>query len=102
MGLELIPHGARKRYHIEERWHACAILATDFHGELTDIIECLAHFEPVRSEIEEGGGGKSRIARRFDDFLAQRGWNEKSVKLSRTIGDLTVDSETHKVMEATY
>jgi hypothetical protein len=96
LGLELIPDGARERYHIEERWHACAILATDFHGELTDIIECLAPFELVRSEIEEGGGGKSRIARRFDDFLARRGWNEKSVKVNRMIGDLTVDSETTK------
>lgn len=58
---------------------------------------CLDQFQLVRSEIEAGGGGKSKIARRFDDFLQQRGWAEKSVKVSRTVGDQTADAETHKV-----
>ena len=97
MGLEKIPKAIRKKYHIEERRHASAILASDFPQELRDIIDCFGQFQLLRSEIEVGGGGKSKIAIRFDDFLRRRGWVEKSVKVSRTVGDVTTDSETHKV-----
>ncbi len=97
MALDVIPAKTRERYHIEERRHACAILAGDFHEELDDVIGCLDQFELLRSEIVVGGGGKTRIAARFDDFLEERGWKEKSIKVSRTIGDRTVEAETHKV-----
>lgn len=97
MELNAIPAATQQKYHIEERRHASAILASDFPGELQDIVDCLDQFQLVRSEIEEGGGRKSKIASRFDDFLTRRGWVEKSVKVSRTIGDVTTDSETHKV-----
>jgi hypothetical protein len=97
LGLDVIPAPTRQKYHIEERRHASAILASDFSRELEDIIDCLDQFQLVRSEIEVGGGGKSKIANRFDHFLTHRGWIEKSVKVRRTIGDVTTDSETHKV-----
>ena len=45
----------------------------------------------------EGGGGKSKIAARFDDFLAQRGWEERKIKVGRTVDQETVEAETHKV-----
>lgn len=96
MGLSAIPKATRDRYHIEERRHASAILASDFPDELQDIVGCLDQFHLVRSEIEVGGR-KSKIANRFDGFLEERGWVEKSVKVSRTVGDKTTDSETHKV-----
>jgi hypothetical protein len=97
MGLELIPPELRQKYHIEERRHACAILSVDYRGELGDILDCLNQFELLRSEVEAAGGGKSKIAKRFDAFLAKRDWKEKSIKVSRQIGDKTVESETHKV-----
>lgn len=97
MALAVIPQTTRDKYHIEERRHASAILALDFPHELQDIIDCLDQFQLVRSEIEVGGGGKSKIANRFDNFLEKRGWVEKSVKVSRTVGDKTTDAETHKV-----
>jgi hypothetical protein len=97
MALSVIPQATRDKYHIVERRHASAILAQDFPQELQDIIGCLNQFHLVRSEIEAGGGGKSKIANRFDGFLEKRGWVEKSVKVSRTVGDKTTDSETHKV-----
>ena len=97
MGLNVIPEATRKKYHVEERRHASAILSCDFPRELKDIIACLDQFQLVRSEIQVGGGGKSKIANRFDDFFANRGWAEKSVKVSRTVGEVTTDSETHKV-----
>ena len=97
MGLEVIPLRTRDRYHIEERRHACAILAADCPEELKDIVGCLDDFQLLRSEIEVGGGGKSKIAQRFDKFLAQRGWKEKSIKVGRRIDGREIDTETHKV-----
>jgi hypothetical protein len=97
MGLEVIPARTRERYHIEERRHACAILSTDCSSELQDIVNCLDQFELLRSEIVAGGGGKTKIAKRFDDFLAARGWAEKSVKVGRKIDETVTESETHKV-----
>lgn len=97
MGLEVIPEAIRTRYHVEERRHACAILAGDCPNELRDILDCLGQFELLRSEIQEGGGGKSKIAQRFDHFLKNRGWREKSVRVSRKVDDVDTESETHSV-----
>jgi len=97
MALDVIPAATRERYHIEERRHACAVLSVDFAGELKNIVDCLDQFELLRSEIVVGGGGKTRIARRFDDFLTLCEWKERSIKVSRTIGERTVEAETHKV-----
>ena len=97
MGLEVIPTQTRERYHIEERRHACAILTTDCCRELQDIVGCLDQFELLRSEIAAGGGGKTKIAKRFDSFLAGRGWTEKSVRVGRKIDETVTESETHKV-----
>ena len=80
MGLEVIPEATRSRYQIEEWRHACAILAEDCPDELADVVACLDQFVLLRSEIVEAGGCKSKIAGRFDDFLAQRGWMERKVK----------------------
>jgi len=44
MGLQLIPSSLRAKYRIEERDHACAILANDFPDELKDILDCLQAF----------------------------------------------------------
>jgi len=97
MGLEVIPEEIRQRYHVEERRHASAILTADFKDELQDILDCLRQFKLLRSEIIVGGGGKSKIASRFDDFLFQKGWREKTTKIGKTVDGKTTDLETHKV-----
>ncbi len=85
------------RYHIIERRHACAILSDDFPEQLQDIVDCLNHFELLRSEIQAGGGGKTKIASRFDDFFFDRGWDESSTTIKMIVGDRTVEMGTHKV-----
>jgi hypothetical protein len=85
------------RYHIEERWHACAILSQDFPSELQDIIGCLNNFRLLRSEIEAGGGGKTKIAGRFDGFFVSRGWREARTDVRMVVGDRTVEMGTHKL-----
>jgi hypothetical protein len=107
MGLELLPQTLRNKYHIEERRHACAILAGDYPVQLKDLVDCLTDFKLLRSEIEAGGGGKTKIANRFDRFLSGvrekgtitggRGWAEQKTTVTRTIGGRTVESATHKV-----
>jgi hypothetical protein len=110
MTLDLLPTALFERYHVEERRGAVAILSADCKTELQDLVECLDQFKLRRSEIEAGGGGKTKITARFDDFLKRRGWQERIVRVSRTIEigvkkgkafqkteDRTIESETHKV-----
>jgi hypothetical protein len=97
MGLEAIPQDVRDRYHVEERWHAGAVLSVDCSGELSDLLDCLRQFILVRSEVEKGGGSKSKITARVDKFLEARGWVERSIKVARTVGEVTTEAETHKV-----
>jgi hypothetical protein len=97
MGLDIIPKALTKRYHIEERWHAAAILSADFPSEFNDILSCLKQFELVRSEIAVGGGGKTRIAARFDNYLAKRGWAEKSTVITMSVDGTPRTLNTHTV-----
>jgi hypothetical protein len=41
MALKAIPAALRKKYHIEERGHASAILAADYPDEFHDVMDCL-------------------------------------------------------------
>jgi len=73
MALENIPSAIRRRYHIEERGHALAILASDFPREFADIMDCLHEFVLRKSHILTPGGGKSPISAALDGFLRERG-----------------------------
>lgn len=97
MGLESIPQSVRERYHIEERGHASAILASDYANEFKDIMECLSGFVLRKSHILTPGGGKSPIAAVLDGFLQERGWLEKSFDIKITIDGNAVPIPTHKI-----
>jgi hypothetical protein len=85
MGTSLVPKQIHDRYLVDERRHACAILATDFPDQYKDIVDCLNAFVLAKREIIVGGGGKSKIANRFDDFLVGRKWAETKIVIGRTI-----------------
>jgi hypothetical protein len=97
MGLDLIPAKIQARFQIDERRHACAILATDCDAEFADLMGCLGQFELRRSEIASPGGGKTRIAARFDDYLYARGWAEKSTSIEMTVDGVERKVETHSI-----
>ena len=97
MGLDVIPAEVLQRFRVEERRHACAILATDFVDEFSDLMECLRQFELLRSEINLPGGRKSRIAERFDQFLASRGFAEKQTDVAMTVDGKARQLKTHHV-----
>lgn len=97
MGLEVIPEAIRNRYQIEEREHACAILARDFPEEFTDILACLEAFRLKRSAILTPGGGRSPIPVAIDGFLSRRGWLEKSFNINITVDGTSIPVPTHKI-----
>jgi hypothetical protein len=55
MGLGQIPDRLRQKYQINERDHACAILAADFPEQLGDILACLDAFVLKKSYITAKG-----------------------------------------------
>ena len=97
MGLEAIPEDVRARFYVEERRHAHAIMAADFPQELSELIECLRNFRLLRSEVVAEGGGKTKIADRFDVFLAARAWHEKATAIEMAVDSIPRRIETHKV-----
>lgn len=97
MVLESIPQVARRRFHIEERGHACAILAGDFPNEFADIVACLRAFVLRKSHILAPGGGRSQISVTLDEFLVHRGWASKSFNIQITVDGLPIPIPTHKI-----
>lgn len=97
MSLDLIPNVVRSRFQIDERHHACAILAKDFSREFNELLDCLRTFKLLRSEIEYPGGRKSKIADRFDNYLIKRGWNVKSTKVEMMVDGVPRNVKTHAI-----
>jgi hypothetical protein len=97
MGLESIPQSVRNRYHIDERGHASAILASDYPHEFQDMMDCLTEFVLRKSHILTPGGGRSPISAALDGFLQERGWQEKSFDIKITIDGNPVPIPTHKI-----
>jgi Restriction endonuclease BglII len=97
MGLASIPQGVRNRFRIEERGHACAILASDFPNEFQDIVDCLEGFRLRKSHILAPGQGKSPISIALDDFLRGRGWVEKSFDIKINVDGNPVPIPTHSI-----
>ncbi len=87
----------REKYHVEERGHASAILASDYPNEFQDLMDCLEGFFLRRSHILTPGGGRSPISAALDGFLRGRGWREKSFDIKITIDGNPVPIPTHKI-----
>lgn len=97
MTLDQIPFAIRELYEIHEWKHACAILASDFPDEWNDIIEVLSEFRLYKSWLTTGGGQKSKISGFIDEFLYQRGWEEKKFSTRVVVDEQSMDTPTHKI-----
>ncbi|GIW89885.1 MAG: hypothetical protein KatS3mg109_0317 [Pirellulaceae bacterium] len=97
MGLELIPRYLRWKYRVEERDHACAILARDFPSEFADLLDCLATFTLRRSDILTPGGGRSPIPIAIDGFLLQRDWGPKDFQIQIQVDGSSIPIPTHAI-----
>jgi hypothetical protein len=97
MALEYIPRFIQENYEIHEWKHACAILCQDFADEWKDIVDVLAQFRLLRSEIVKPGGRLSPISEKFNSLFADRGWLEKGFDTKVVVDDNEIESPTHKV-----
>ncbi len=78
MGAKLFPAVLYRKYMIDERDHASAILKADFPSEFADIVACLKSFRLKKSAVSTPGGARSMISKEIDDFLFARGWKERA------------------------
>jgi hypothetical protein len=97
MGLNVIPQDVRKRFTIQERGHACAILAADFPAELMDIVDCLRQFSLRRSHIIAKGGARSLISKGIDGFFLGRGWKETQFNIKIEVDNVAIPIPTHHI-----
>ncbi len=97
MGIELLPIYIREMYEVHEWKHASAILKQDFPAEWQDILDALTSFRLLKSDIVTPGGRKSPISSKIDQFLYEKGWEEKQFDTSIMVDDKKYDSPTHKI-----
>lgn len=102
--LDLIPKKLFEFYEFHEWRNAIAVMSGAFPAEWADILEVLAAFRILRSdigELGEKGGGKSKVAIRMDRMFRERKWRPQEFETSiivRTVEDTqTIDSPTHEV-----
>jgi hypothetical protein len=95
--LHLVPQSLRDTYEVHEWRNAAGVLSTAHPGEWKDIIDALTDFRFLQSDVLKGGGRKSVIAQRIDDFLTARGWVEKQFATKIQVDDNERASPTHKV-----
>ena len=97
MGTQLLRANVRKRFGLDERGHACAILAGDFPSEWKDLQDCLDHFVLTKTDILTPGGNKSPIAKGINGFFAKRGWVEKYFDVNIRVDGVDSPSPTHQI-----
>ncbi|PHI18032.1 restriction endonuclease [Lewinellaceae bacterium SD302] len=97
MPINDLPQNIRDRYSCYEWRHSISILKYEFPEEYSDLLDVLSGFELKRSSIEMAGGRKSPIASYFDEFLEDRGWDEKKFDTSLIIDGIQHDVPTHKI-----
>jgi hypothetical protein len=93
----LIPEDIAADYEVHEWRNATGVLQTAHLNEWQDIIAALRAFQFWRSELLIGGGAKSVIAKRIDNFLTARQWKEKKFATKIRVDAEEWDSPMHKV-----
>lgn len=95
-------------YTAHEWRHASAILQKDYSEHWNDIIQVLSNFRVLKSHVQIGGGGKSKITQALETGFKERGWHPKnwdtSIRIQETsrsgkpMGELRdIASPTHEV-----
>jgi hypothetical protein len=99
MGTNQIPRALRRKFHIDEREHATAILASDFPEEFRDILACLDNFWLCKSHIVAPGRNRSDISKAIDEFLQAppRSWCERRFDTHIVVDGNDIPSPTHKI-----
>ncbi len=86
-----------EKFEIHEWRHASAILKQDFPQEYDDVCSILTRFRLLRSQIDVGGGGKSKVSQWIDSEFYKKGWLEKKFDTKITVDERSMESPTHAV-----
>ncbi len=97
MNTTLFPDRLHKKYLIDEREHAAAILKSDFPDEFKDLVDCLDSFRLKKLAVLTPGGGRSPIPAEIDGFLSSRGWREQKFDTKIVVDGNEIPSPTHKI-----
>ena len=97
MALRDFPRFIRQNYSVHEWRHASAVLRTDFRDEWNDIVGVLTEFRLLKSHINVGGGGRSKVSASIDQGFIERGWRERMFATQIRVDQNVYDSPTHKV-----
>ncbi len=97
MREDLIPQEILHKYEIYEWRHALSILYMEFPEQWDDLMSLLYKFELKQSSIITAGGRKSPISGYMDNFLYQRGWEEKKFNTGVIIDGEVYETPTHKI-----
>jgi hypothetical protein len=98
--LKLIPKPLLGLYEFHEWRNAISVLHGAYRQEWNDILQVLAEFRILRSDIGEKGekgGGKSKVAIRLDRLLSARGWRYKKFDIKIDVEGTKIETGTHEV-----
>lgn len=95
--IDLVPEDIRRSWEVHEWRNATGVIKTAHPNEWQDVIDCLRAFRFNTEEIVVGGGNRSILSRKFDKFLADRGWKETQFQTAIKVDDTVRESPTHKV-----
>jgi len=93
----LLSDAVKKKFDVFDWRNAIHILHAVHPRDFSEIIETLEHFELKKSDIEQGGGNKSSIAKALDHELLQKGWVERQFDTKLVVDGVSFDTPTHKV-----
>lgn len=98
--MTLIPTALDPHYEFHQWRNALAVLSAAYPTEWAELIEVLSTFRLLRTDIgEQGekGGGKSKVAIRFDRLLRAKGWLPKQFDTRVLVDGVAIESPTHEV-----
>jgi restriction endonuclease BglII len=99
---KLIPSGLYEFYEFHEWRNAIAVLRSAYPREWTNILEILADFRILRSdigEVGEKGGGKSKVAIRMDRMFRAKKWQPQEFDTSIVV---KTSESTHEIKSPTH
>lgn len=91
--MAAIPRG----YAVRNINYGMELLVNAFPAHHTSLVRALETWNVSWTDIEAGGGNKSRVSRHFDEAFEGEGWKETSLELEIRLSGITTIARTHKI-----
>lgn len=93
----LVPDPVAAKFQVRDWRNGLAILHAVHPTLYCEVMGVLSDFVLRRSDIEQGGGNKSSIAKAIDSRLAALGWKERKFDTSVVVDGVRRETPTHSV-----